>query len=453
MKRALALFVRLQILTLTIGCVQTSFAAEVPTAQRMLNEFLKPLVERGLFSGSVVIREDGQVTAELNAGYANRELHVPVNASTKFYVASITKSFTAAAILRLREAGKVDLNDPLKKYLPEFPHGDVTVRQLLTHTSGFQHPVFFPDFYDLAKRSYTTEEAALLFKDRPLVSAPGTTTRYSDYNYILLARVIEVASGEPYGDYLAAHFFRPLQLTSAGTHTGWSAIVLDRAAGYQPIRIRDFQNSPYFDYSIDTGAASIFMSAADLARWVEAIGSGRVLNSEDSAELTGSAERRGLLGNTQVSAKQALTLTGWDNIGFGSAALYFPEVRLSIAVTINENNSGLATYVAGELAKGYLAGVQAPPPEFSREPIETTQYLGVYRFGKDFYVPGQEMEIVSESGELFERQHRPERMIGLLAMSDGSFRHRSHWGRITFEKKGSRIGGLEFDGFKAEKIR
>ena len=173
---------------------KTAFA-ETPD-QRTLSSFLKPLADRDLFSGSVVVVRDGHIVAEQNSGYANREQRTLTGAGTRFYVASVTKSFTATAILLLRDAGKLSLDDPISKFMSDFPHGAITIRQLLTHTSGLQHPVFYADYYDLAKRSYSTAEAVALFKDRPLLNAPGTQRRYSDYNYTLLARIIEIASAQ-----------------------------------------------------------------------------------------------------------------------------------------------------------------------------------------------------------------------------------------------------------------
>src|SRR5215471_10977500 len=244
--------------------------------QRMVSALLKPLLDRHLFSGSVVVVQSGHTLAEQHSGLANRELRVPVTAETRFYVASVTKSFTAAAILMLRNAGTLSLDDRIGKFLPDFPYREITIRQLLTHSSGFQHPVFYPDYYELAKRSYTTAEAVDVFKDRPLVGTPGTQVRYSDYNYVILARIIEVAAGMGYGQFLDQRIFKPMGLSTAGSHDNWAKIVLNRAAGYQPVGMCGFENARFFDYSINTGAGSMYMSAEDLSRWIESLGSGQL---------------------------------------------------------------------------------------------------------------------------------------------------------------------------------
>lgn len=418
----------------------------------MVSSLLKPLADRDLFSGSVVVVRDRHIVAEQHSGYANREQRTLTGAGTRFYVASVTKSFTATAILLLRDAGRLSLDDPISKFMPDFPHGAITIRQLLTHTSGLQHPVFYPDYYDLAKRPYSTAEAVALFKDRPLLNAPGTQHRYSDYNYTLLARIIEIASGKAYGQFLTEHIFRPQHLNSAGNHASWAQVVANRATGYQPVGMNDFENARYFDYSIATGAASLYMSAEDLARWIIAIGSGSVLSPSSTFELLGNSDHEGLLQSRSIAGHRAIALNGWDNIGFAADALYFLDSHLAIAVTTNQNDSGIAPYLTEAIARSAITKRQVEPPQFLEKVTDPQRFVGKYRFGPDFYVPGQELEIVVRNDELFDLQKNPERLMGLIPMSDGSFMYRSHWARVTFQQENGRVGALMFDDFKATKI-
>jgi CubicO group peptidase (beta-lactamase class C family) len=402
--------------------------------------------------GSVVVVRDGRIVAEQHGGYANREQQTLIGAGTRFYVASVTKSFTATAILLLRDEGKLSLDDPISKFMPDFPHSNITIRQLLTHKSGLQHPVYYPDYFDLAKRSYTTAEAAALFQDRPVLKAPGAQRQYSDYNYVLLARIIEVASGNAYGQFLTEHIFRPQHFSSAGNHASWEQIVANRAAGYQPVGMNDFENARYFDYSIATGAASIYMSAEDLAHWIEAIGLDSVLSPQSTDELLGTSDHAGLLQSRDIAGHRAIALNGWDNIGFGADALYFPDSHFAIAVTSNQNDSGIAPYLTEAIAQSVLTKKQVEPPQFSEKVTNPQRFAGKYRLGSDFYVPGQELEIVVRNDELFELQKNPERLMGLIPMSDGSFMYRSHWARVTFQQENGRVVALTFDAFKATKI-
>ena len=312
--------------------------------------------------------------------------------------------------------------------------------------------MFYADYYDLAKRSYSTAEAVALFKDRPLLNAPGTQRRYSDYNYTVLARIIEIASHEAYGQFLSEHIFRPQHLNSAGNHASWAQIVANRATGYQPVGMSDFENARYFDYSIATGAASLYMSAEDLAQWIVAIGSGSVLSPPSTYELLGNPDHEGLLQSRMVAGHRAVALNGWDNIGFAADALYFPDSHLAIAVTTNQNDSGIAPYVTDAIARSALTKKQVEPRQFSEKVTDPQRFVGKYRFGPDFYVPGQELEIVTRNEELFDLQKNPERLMGLIPMSDGSFMYRSHWATVTFQQENGRVVALTFDDFKATKI-
>ena len=421
-------------------------------AQRVVSNLLKPLAQRQLFSGSVVIARNGHTIAESHVGLANRELNVPIGAATRFYVASVSKSFTAASILMLQDSGALSLDDPIKKFIPDFPHGDITIRQLLTHTSGLQHPVFYPDYFELAKRSYTLAAVIDLFKDRPTIDPPGSKHHYSDYNYVLLARIIEIASGKSYSDFLEERVFRPQRLLTAGNHTSWAELVPNRASGYQPIGMDGFENARYFDYSIGTGAASLYMSAEDLARWVESLSEGRVLSPQGTHELLGDTTTGGILHGQKVAEHRAIALSGWDNVGFGAEALYFPDQKLSIAVTTNENDSGIASYLSEAIAESILTGKPVEPLHFLTKAKDAQAFAGKYRFGSDFYVPGSEIEIVAKDDQLFERQKNPDRLMGLLPLADGTFIYRSHWSPVTFQRQDGHVTGLMFDGFKASKV-
>jgi len=420
--------------------------------QQIISTLLQPLVERQLFSGSVVVTRGGTIIAEQHSGLANRELNVPVTGATRFYVASVTKSFTAAAILMLSGTGALSLDDEIGKFLPDFPHPQITIRELLTHSSGFQHPVFYPDYYDLAKRSYTAAEVVNLFKNRELVGTPGAQTRYSDYNYVVLARIIEVVSCISYSDFLQQRFLAPLDLSTAGNHMNWAQLVTNRASGYQPVGMTDFENARFFDYSISTGAGSMYMSAKDLCRWIEALGSNRLPGARALDAMASDPQQNPLFASRNIAGHSAIALAGWDNIGFAADALYFPDTHLAIAVTANLNDSGIARYLSEAIAESILTGHLVEPLHFLERPSNPELVAGKYRLGSDFYVPGLELEIVKSGDQVYERQKDPERLMGLIPMSDGSFMYRSHWSRITFQQEKGKVTSLTFSGFKATKV-
>ena len=145
---------------------------------------------------------------------------LPVTPDTSFEIGSITKQFTTAAILQLQAAGKLNIDRPLSDYLPKAPHAhEVTLRQLLSHTSGLHDYLDLPDdqIDRLVQQPIAYESLVARVADLPLDFTPGSRWAYSNTGYLLLGRVIEVASGEPYRDYLQRHILDPLQMTA--THT------------------------------------------------------------------------------------------------------------------------------------------------------------------------------------------------------------------------------------------
>jgi CubicO group peptidase (beta-lactamase class C family) len=427
-------------------------ASSPASVQQRVSALVAPLEAHSIFSGSVVVERKAHVIAERQAGFSDREHGERTTQAAVFYVASVTKSFTAAGILLLRDEGELSLGDAVGKFIPTFPHPEITVRQLLEHTSGLQHPVFYSDFYELAKRPYTAADAVKLFQDRPVLSSPGTKRRYSDYNYVLLARIIEVASHKTYSQFVSERFFKKLGMQSAGNHESWAMLVPNRSRGYQPVGLLDFENAQFFDYSISTGAASIYMSARDLTTWVTALGSGAVLSAQSTRELLGTRDLPGILHGTEIAGHWAIELSGWDNIGFGAEAVYFPAEALSVVVTANVNDSGVASYLVEAVSQTVLTQKPARPLEIVVTPKAAQRFAGRYKFGDDFYVPGQMLDIVWRDGALFDHQTKPERWMALVALADGTFMYRSHWGAVEFAEDAGRAESVTLSNFKAVRV-
>src|SRR6185436_15348616 len=169
-------------------------------------------------------------------GQANREWGVANTPDTEFRLGSITKQFTAAAILQLAEQGKLSLDDPVSKYYAAAPPAwaPITIKHLLTHTSGIPSYTGLPTFFSTAqsRTEMKPEEIVALTKDKPLEFAPGARFNYDNTGYVLLGVVIEKVSGQTYAQYLQDHIFGPLKLT----HTGYDVsetILPKRAAGYE----------------------------------------------------------------------------------------------------------------------------------------------------------------------------------------------------------------------------
>ena len=226
---------------------------------------------------AVLVARDGKIVFQGGFGLADLEKKTPVTPETKFRIGSISKQFTAAAILKLAEEKKLAVTDKLSKFFPDFPRGgEVTLHHLLTHTSGIHSYTDKPDFY--AKVGKPIEAGALIesFKNDPPDFAPGAGFHYNNSAYFLLGEIVAKVSGKPFGDYLRATFFEPLGMKDTGIFVNANPPP-SMALGYS---WNDGKIAPALDWDMSWagGAGALYSTVGDLFRWDEALFGGRVMN-------------------------------------------------------------------------------------------------------------------------------------------------------------------------------
>lgn len=237
------------------------------------------------FQGTVLIAKQGRVLFSKGYGLANAEHNIPNTPNTVFRLGSITKQFTAVAILQLEEQGKLHVHDPISKYLPDYPRGDeITIHHLLTHTSGIPSITNFPNLAEIQRHPSTPKKVMAYFQDLPLEFEPGTDCKYSDSGYIVLGSIVEEASGVPYEKYLQDHFFSPLEMKATYFDHNQSLIPL-RAAGYNVDTKGEVVNAEFIEMSFPHGAGSLASTAEDLYRWDRALKKNTLLSKESSEKL------------------------------------------------------------------------------------------------------------------------------------------------------------------------
>ncbi|MDP9227163.1 MAG: beta-lactamase family protein [Actinomycetota bacterium] len=246
-----------------------------------IDAYIRPFVESENFPGAILVARGDDILFSKAYGMANYELKVPNSPRHRFHLASLTKMFTAAAVLLLEEQGKLATSDTVAKFLPDYPNGEkILLEHLLTHTAGVPNA----DFSEGEGRvRYTTEQLVARFKDRPLDFEPGSRTRYSNSNYNLLAYIVEKVSGQSYGDYLKANIFDRLGMKSTLHDGDASALIEDRASGTVPDGFRGLKNAPWVDWSSKTGSGSLVSTTEDLARFVRAEFGGTLFKPESLA--------------------------------------------------------------------------------------------------------------------------------------------------------------------------
>jgi CubicO group peptidase (beta-lactamase class C family) len=354
-----------------------------------MDQVVRASADAGEFSGSVLVARDGEVLLDQGYGFANREWSIPNDGDTKFRLASVTKQFTAVAVMLLNERGLVDLDAPVKTWLPDAPAtwDGVTVRHLLSHTSGIPNFTDFDGFQARKTLPATLDSLIAQFRDRPLEFQPGQGRNYSNSGYILLTAIIEKASGETYADFVVRNLFQPLGMTDSG-YDVHSTILPHRASGYTP-GADGIVNADYVDMTVPRGAGALYSTTHDLLKWEQGLFGGRVLRPDSLALLTTPVRDGYAFGLVVAEADGNTTIRHSGGIeGFNTHMAYDPARRLAIIVLGNLNGPGPDKL--GEsllaLARGETVVLQAERRAIVVPPEQLRAYEGVYEMTPTFAI-------------------------------------------------------------------
>ena len=233
----------------------------------MSTYFEQKLIGRG-FNGSILVAKDGNILYEKYVGKADLRKNEMLNDSTSLHIASVGKTFTAVAILRMAQDNKLSLDDSLTKFFPGLPYPDITVKMLLNHRSGLPNYVYFIPNSKWDKKTYATNEDVLrlLYSEQPKKTfRAGTRFTYSNTNYVLLAMIIEKVSGQSYPEYMKQHIFTPLQMKHTYVFTladtGRATPSFNYNASYWE---NDFLEATY-------GDKNIYSTPRDMLKWDQAL--------------------------------------------------------------------------------------------------------------------------------------------------------------------------------------
>jgi CubicO group peptidase (beta-lactamase class C family) len=253
-----------------------------------LRNRLEQAVSADKFSGAVLVANNGVPIFEQAYGLADRERHIPNSLKTRFRIGSMNKMFTAVAILQLVSAGKLGLEDPLGKYLTEYPNKElaskVTISQLLSHTGG-TGDFFGPEFDRHRLELSTHEDYVKLLGSRPLRFEPGSRFEYSNYGFLILGAVIDKVSGQNYYDYVHDHIYRPAGMTSTGSEPE-DHPVPNRSAGYTKEEGDVWRPNTNFLPYRGTSAGGGYTTVGDLLSFANALRDKRLLDAHYTYLLT-----------------------------------------------------------------------------------------------------------------------------------------------------------------------
>ncbi|MDB5201423.1 MAG: beta-lactamase [Ferruginibacter sp.] len=300
------------------------------------------------FSGTVLVAKNGKILYEKGFGLADREWQIPNTVQTKFQIGSITKQFTAAAILQLAEAGRLNVQDKLSKYFPSFPKADsVTIHMLLTHTSGIRNYTDVPEFWKLATINLEKDSMLSLFEKQRYDFLPGTKWNYSNTGYFLLGMIIEKVSGKSYSDYLMENVLNKAGLTNTFLNR-WDTIVPQRAHGYMKNN-KQWLNAMYISMDAPFSAGALLSTVSDLYKWNNALFSGKIISPASFSSMIRPYMEHYGYGIGIDSMTNHLRIGHSGGIpGFVSYMARFPDD--SLVVICLSNNSSNASGVANGLA-------------------------------------------------------------------------------------------------------
>jgi serine beta-lactamase-like protein LACTB len=331
----------------TTSCNQSAKVAASPyaTAQENANRQAKEWLGRGIPGLALAVGVDGTIVYSKGFGYADLEERVPVWPTTKFRIGSVSKPLTATALMELVEAGKVDLDSPVQKYVPSFPDKGavITVRMVAGHLGGIRH--YQGGEFHIQRHYGNVLEGLKIFENDPLVAPPGTKFSYSSYGYNLLSAVVESAAGEDFLSYMQQRVFAPLGLVHT-TPDQNAQIVEQRSRFYELPKDGAVENAPYVDNSYKWAGGGFLSTAEDLVHFGSALLQPGFLKQETlrtmfTAQKTKSGEETGYgIGRAVDKSKSGKLIYehSGGSVGGTSQLILYPETHLVVAMVNNLSN-------------------------------------------------------------------------------------------------------------------
>jgi D-alanyl-D-alanine carboxypeptidase len=355
-----------------------------------VHDFITAYIAKNQIPGvAVMVRRQGKVVRAEGYGVANLEHRVPVKPQTVFQSGSMGKQFTAMAVMMLVEERKLALDDPVSKYLnaPRAWNG-ITVRHLLTHTSGLGD---YPEDFPMQKDSTEDDELKMAMAQKPEF-APGERWSYSNLGYLTLGALIHKVSGQFYGDLLAERVFRPLGMTRTRIISE-SDIIPDRAAGYRLVN-GEIKNQEWVAPTLNTTAdGSLYFTILDLAKWDEALEARKIVSQASYDAMwspvklnDGSTAAYGFgWGIDKAANGHRLIQHGGSWQGFTTYIARYPDDRLTVVVLCNLAGA-TPSYIAHRVAGMYDPALVPPPRKAIRlDAAQVKRYEGAYQ-QKEFKV-------------------------------------------------------------------
>jgi CubicO group peptidase (beta-lactamase class C family) len=397
----------LLIITVT-GTLSCRAAGQANDLQMKINQYMKAEVNAGHFMGSILVAKGDHIIMAKGYGKANVENDIQNTANTEFHIGSVTKQFTAMAILMLQNKGKLNVQDHICKYVPKCPDDwqPITIYNLLTHTSGI------PDYLDsvspetMTKRltgTFTPTQLVAFFKNKPLDFKPGTKFSYSNSGYVLLGYIIGRVADESYGQFLQQHIFDPLGMEHSG-YGNIDSTVKTRAQGYRPPSNGTYKKALKVDFASAIGDGGVYSTVRDLYTWDRALAANKLIPASLQKKMF--VKQVPVKGNlSEISGADGAVYYGFGWFikqefghkqyaheggipGFTSLNSWFPKQHVYVIVLDNMNSSRI--YKIGKNLAAIVFGKKYKTPKpfkkISLSTKELKKFVGTYQINPKLFM-------------------------------------------------------------------
>ncbi len=387
---------------------------------------------------TILIAKGDEVIFNKAYGMADLELNVPMRPEMVMEIGSITKQFTAVAILMLVEQGKISFDDDITKFIEDYPtHGHhISIHHLLTHTSGIKSYTSMQTWPERWRDDFTPKELIDFFKNEPMDFAPGEQWSYNNSAYFILGYIIEKVSGMKYEDFIKQNIFEPLNMENS-YYGSRRSIIPNRAEGYQ-MEEDKFVNAEYLSHTQPYAAGSLMSTVQDLYKWNQAVHSGRLVQKETLAKAQtdytlNNGDKIGYgygWGLSEINGSRSIEHSG-GIFGYVSNGIYLPDEDVYTVILTNCNCKN-----PGELSTRLAAlAIGKPYPDMddviSLKDSDMEKFAGVYDFGDDVL-----REFTLEDGQLYSQRANSQK-FKVFPISKTKFFYENSLSQVEFSEDGS----------------
>lgn len=387
-----------------VSIFQVGHAQSEPSAvQNDLSDYLHYLHKAKSFSGEILVARNSAIVFHDAIGMASRELNIPMEVNSKFHIASITKTFTAALLSIAKSEGLLTFENKAIDFLPELSSafGEITIHQLLTHTSGLPHNEAIADYWQTKSRlQLSASEVVEEINGLKLISQPGEKFLYSSLGYFVLSIILEEIYEKSYQEILSGKILQPLKLANTG-NTNSLEVIPKMVNGYHLLPNDSLVKAPYRNYSMLKGAGDLYSTAKDLMLWNQSFLLTSRLSPAEQSKVFGSKNKGESYGYGWYvdQANYKKYYHGGGTWGFSSHNAFYPEERVSIIILSNVSTLPVSS-IAAQLEKivfGQSIDIPRATEGGEKPELPLAKYAGSY-----LSTPGQmKFNIVLQKQQLF----------------------------------------------------